>query len=209
MFCPKCGKELAPDAAFCPACGAKVEMQAPAAEPAPAQQPDPAPAQQPAPAPAPAPVNVKLPPIPELIQWGVAVLAFIFSLLPIFKYAVSVWGMSYSESFTILTGNMFSLNFLLGMAKIFTIINIFIFAAYVVTRFLDINKYVKLPFDLKKLAPLAYFGLMAVTVVFILIGSLIATGCRPAFCWYVEFILCAAGWVMILKPDLLDKIFKK
>ena len=201
MFCPKCGIELAPDAAFCPACGAKIE--APAAEAAAPQKEEVA--AKPAPkAAAPRKIELTLT-TAELVSWGVALLSFMLMLMPNWK--ISTWGTS--QTYSVLINNIFQAQALLGLAKVLTIINIFVFALCFITRFVDADKCIKASFSIKKILPFVFYGIQALNILFVFIGSLIMSAGRPACCWYLGLLTCACGILLTIKPDLLDKMFKK
>lgn len=197
MFCPKCGTELPDGSQFCPACGAQLGAQAP---------------QQAAPQQGAAGSNAsgafKVPDAFKLILLAWTTLVFIFGFLPLFGYSYSGFGYSASESFSILHSHMFDANVLLGFAKIFMIIDIIIFVVYVVSQFIDFNQFLKLPFNVAEKSPLIYYCVYAVSMLFTLIGSIIEEGFHPAACWYIAVVLCACGFFLILKPDLVKSWFK-
>lgn len=199
MFCPKCGAQIPDGSAFCPTCGEQFNAQ-------PQEQPAPAP-QQPAKAPA-----FAVPPVKTLVKLGIALLAFIFGFLPWFSIGASYFGISYSESFSILTGSMFSLSVILGFAKIFMIIAIIVFFVHVAAQLVDFNKFVKLPIKVSEVSPLCYFGLYDLALLLNLIGSFTAAAgeegisSHPAVCWFFALIFGVCGTLVTLKPDLLDKV---
>ncbi|MBQ6552366.1 MAG: zinc-ribbon domain-containing protein [Clostridia bacterium] len=195
MFCPKCGMELPDGSQFCPACGAQLGAQTPAATEAAKPAGNAAGA-------------FKLPDVYHLIVMGWTLLVFIFGFLPLFGYSYDYgFGYSGSESFSILHSHMFDANVLLGFAKIFMIISIIIFVVYIVSQFIDFNQLLKIPFNVAEKSTLAYYCVYAVSMLFTLIGAIIESGFHPAACWYIATILCAAGFFLILKPDLVKSWF--
>ena len=115
---------------------------------------------------------------------------------------------------------------MLGFTKVLLILNIIVFIAYMVTEFVDVKKFVpalaNLKFDISKLASLAFYGLMAIALVFGLIGTFtvesvssygIESSFSISFGWVITFIFTAAGLVNIFMPELLknllDKVAKK
>lgn len=187
MFCPKCGATLPDGSQFCPACGAQLGAPAP-------QQQYAQPAAQ-------KPLNLN---IGKLSTLFVAALCFIFGFLPLISAGISV-GLFYSEY----GFGMFDINALLGIAKIFLIIQIVVFAVYLISQFIDINKYINLPFKLSEKMPLIYFCIYGLTMILALIGCIIQKGVSPAVCWYFAVVFCACGFVLALKPNLLDGLIKK
>ena len=195
MFCPKCGMELPDGSQFCPACGAQLGAQAP---------------QQAAPQQGAKPAGIiTIPKVGTLTAMFAALLCFIFGFLPLFGYSFSDYGYSYSDSYSILHSHMFDLNALFGIAKILMIIQIVVFVVYLVSQFIDINKYVNLPFKLSEKMPLIYFCTFALSLLFTLIGCIIEKGVSPAVCWYFAAVFCACGFVLVLKPDLISGLVKK
>lgn len=193
MFCPKCGAQIPDGSAFCGSCGEKFNTQ-------PQDQPK-----------AQAPVQLKMPPLATTIKFGVAILAFIFGFLPWFKYSFDYFGVSASESFSVFTSGMFELSALLGLAKILMIISIIVFIIFIASQFIDFNKFVQLPFSVKEKAPVAYYVVYAVALIFTLIGCFTCAtggfgGVSPAACWYISLVICAAGLAITFKPALLDNI---
>lgn len=191
MFCPRCGAELPDGSQFCHVCGAQLGAQAPADPQTPV-------------APQTAPKPFALPKISKLIEMSLALMCFIFGFLPIIHIGISI-GLFYSEfGFTV-----FDINALLGIAKILLIIQIIVFFVYLPSQIIDVNKFIKLPFKLSKKMPLIYFCVYGLTMLFTLIGCIIETGVSPAVCWYFAVIFCACGFLLALKPDLIDGLIKK
>ncbi len=192
MFCPKCGMELPDGSQFCPACGAQLGAQAPAP-------------QQAAPA---AGSSFKMPKAAKLLEMFFALMCFIFGFLPTIH--VSVFG--YGDSGSIFSAG-FSFNALTGIAMILLIFQILAFLLYLVSQFVDLNKYLNLPFNVKEKMPVIYFGLYAAVMLFTFIGALIGPGegisGSPAVCWYFAVVFCICGFVLVFKPDILDSIIKK
>lgn len=206
MYCENCGTQLQDGATFCSNCGYQFNAQA----------------QQPV---APSPLAggiVKIPGISALISAGIALLTFIFSFLPMIGYSVEYGGRTaYSDSYGIFSdavsalidGDNGRISFFLLFAKIFCILGIVVFLAYIATLFVDFKKLLPaLKLDIDKLASIAYFGVMALFVLCILIGGVssesgfgASASLHPAVCWYFELIFVAAGCVLAIKPDLLAK----
>ena len=232
MFCSKCGNQLNDGVAFCGACGnpvvqASVEQQQPVAQ-TPAQEPDiQAPVQPPIQQsdtqtpvqPTPTAQNtvslpdgfVTIPKISEFIVLGLAALMFIFMLLPWFKYGISFWGVSYTEHFSIFTGDVFEWSALIGIAKIFGIINIIVFIVYALLQFFDVRKLIPaIPenIDLKKYSAYAFGGIYVLEWLFTLIGMIATKYVGLSPCFVVAFVFAAAFAVAVLMPNLLDKLLK-
>ena len=200
MFCPKCGIELPDGSQFCPACGAQLGAQAPAPQAAPQQVQTAAGGN--------AQTSIKLPGTAKLLTMFFALMSFIFGFLPLVH--VSYGG--YGDSGSIFSCG-FSFNALTGIAMILLIFQIVAFLLYIVSQFVDFNKYLNLPFNASEKMPVVYFGLYAAVLLFTFIGSLVGPGYgisgSPAVCWYFAVVFCACGFVLVFKPDLLDSIVKK
>lgn len=205
-FCYKCGKELDPDSVFCPACGAnqKAADEAPASPEVPAS-----PKASDAPA---TPIKTDsipfaVPSMKKLIAIGATFIAFLFSVIfNWWKVSYSGYGLSYSEGFSIFHSNMFSLNFFMGFAKIFAILSVIAFIVYAVSAFVDLSKFVKLPFDVKKMSKLAYFGTLAAALLFALIGIIIEEFVGISFGWFIILIFGAVAAVLEF-TDIFSKYF--
>ena len=195
MFCPKCGAQLPDNSQFCSSCGSSI-AQAPSA-----------------PAAHSAPAGLKLSGVKfdlyTVIKLAIAVLTMLFGILPTWKLSIEMFGFSESKSFSILHSEMFDVNALLGIGKIFMIIAIILFVVSAAAQFVDFNKFVPVKFDIKEKASLAFYLVFAFSLILIFIGSVTEKFCGPAVCWFFAAIFCAAGIVLYFKPDLLEKIIKK
>ncbi|MBR5272913.1 MAG: zinc-ribbon domain-containing protein [Clostridia bacterium] len=202
MFCSKCGTELVEGAAFCASCGQPVGQ--PVVNQTTVEQP----VEQPiAPAPS-ANINNDIFALPNIAGWikiGISVLMFIFMFCPWFKF--SFWGLS--ETFTIFTKNLFDLSFFIGLAKVFAIINIFVFVIYAALRFIDIKKIIPaLPqnIDFKQYSEYAFGGVYALQWVLTLIGIIATEYVGITVCLILAFVFTAAFAVTVFKADIVDGI---
>jgi len=189
MFCPKCGVELPDGSAFCASCGQ--QLAAPAAAPAAEKNVQ---------------VSIKMPSTATLVKLGVALIAFIFTF-------ISWWSLSFmgysGGSYSILKDGMFDANFFLGFAKVFAIIDIVLFVIYIAAQFIDFNKLIKLPFNVKELSGKVYYAVYIAALVFCLIGILIESFVGIGFGWFIGFVFAALGLVLEVKPDIFDSLIKK
>ena len=187
MFCPKCGVQLPDGSAFCAACGEKL---APVATPA-------APAEQKS-----VQISVKMPPVATLVKLGIALVAFIFTF-------ISWWNLAGYKSFNVLVGDIFEVSALLGIAKIFVIIDIVLFALYLISQFVDFNKFLNLPFNVKETVGKAYFAVYFAALLFCLIGIIATKWVGISFGWFIGFVFAGLGLVLEVKPDAFDGLIKK
>lgn len=219
MFCSKCGTQLNDDAVFCSACGnAVAQPQTAPAEQTPVESPVTPVEQTPVKeTPASPAVNalpnglVTIPKLSELVVFGVSVLMFIFMFLPWFKYGFEFFGTGYYEHFSIFASSMFELSALIGIAKIFGIINIIVFVVYALLRFIDITKLVPaIPagIDLKKYSAYAFGGIYALEWVLTLIGIIATEYVGISVCLIFALVFAAAFIVATVKPDIVDNLFK-
>ncbi len=188
MFCPKCGVELPDGSSFCASCGEK--LAAPAAAPAAEKNVQ---------------VSVSMPSTATLVKLGVALVAFIFTFIS--WWSIKVYG--FGTSYSILKSGVFDVNFFLGLAKIFAIIDIILFVVYVASQFIDFNKFIKLPFNVKELSGKAYYAVYVAALVLCLLGIIIEKYVGIGFGWFFGLILAGAGLVLEVKPDILGGIIKK
>ncbi len=204
MFCSKCGTKLEDSAAFCSACGNRVGAIEPQVTESVAQTPVAEPVAQ-------TPVAntgnsfLTLPDVAGWIKIGVSVLMFIFMFCPWFRF--SFWGLS--ESFTIFTKNLFELSFFIGLAKVFAIINIFVFVIYAVLQFIDVKKIIPaLPqdIDFKKYSVYAFGGVYALQWVLTFIGIIATEYVGITVCLILALVFAAAFAVSVFKPDVVDGI---
>ena len=240
MFCSKCGAQLPDDSKFCPACGAAVEApEAPKAEEAPKATPEVKETPEATATPAvsgskkfgPAPLGVmktfgaknafRLPNIAGFVMLGITAIVFFLSTMNLWRANVvnPYTGQKLKYAYTIFEDNLFDLSALLGFAKIFMILSLIFALACFAYFFIDFTKLIgdKIPQKLFDFLPLAYFGLVAVSLFFTFIGSLSVTDvgvkCGPTFGWFLTFLFCAGGVVFTIMPGLLDtivgKIYKK
>lgn len=215
MFCQNCGTNVADDAAFCHVCGYQFGTDSQPIDPAQPYQPV-APSQL-------ATGPIRIPGLSKLISAGIALFAFIFSFLPLISYSMSYsmfgktggesksYGVLSSETSSFFEGMNDGLPFFLVLARIFLIVGIVLFVAYIASLFVNIKSFVPaLKLDIDKLAPIVYFGVMALFVLCTLIGCIssemgMTVSSYPGICWYFELIFVAAGCVLAIKPDLLAK----
>ena len=230
MFCPKCGAQLPEDSKFCPVCGAAMEAtEAPKAAEAPKAPEAPQPTS-----------NVKpvigsmktvgpkgafrIPDILGFIALGIATLASFFSYMPLWKAVAKAAGQKSKMTFSVFEDGAFDASFLVGFAKIFMILNILIAVAYFAYFFIDFVKLTnnKIPQKLMNFLPLAYWRTYASSLLFLLFGTFHVTSqynmggivnYRPAFCWYLALMICAAGIVLFFVPGpfakIVDNVTKK
>ncbi len=198
MFCGKCGRQI-PDGTVCPC-----------------QQSQEQPAQQAAPA---AKSEFKLS-LGTLVSLGLAILTFIFHFInwysvdyfggfgPFKGLTISFMGMSE-------TASLWDITAVMGIAAILVWVNLFVFVLMVAVQFVDFKKLIPAiepvlsKIDLKKILPLAWYGIMLLALVFGFLGILIdeATGFGAG--WFLTLIFAALGFVNAIKPQLLDGILAK
>jgi len=218
MFCSKCGTQLNDDAAFCSACGNQVAqsqeatVQTPVETPVtPVEQTDvQAPPATPAANALPSGI-FSVPKLPELVVLGISFLMFIFMFLPWFKFGMKIFGTGYFEHFSIFRSGVFELSALIGIAKIFGIINIIVFIVYAALRFIDIRKLVPaIPenLDLKKYSTYAFGGLYALQWIFTLLGIIATEYVGISICLIFALVFVAAFAVATFKPEIVDNLFK-
>lgn len=159
----------------------------------------------------------------KLIGLGIALLSFIFLFVKMIsvKAEMESFNISQSESTNIFGKGMFDTSFFYGFAKIFAILAIIVFIVYVAISITNVKDLIpQIKFDLDKIVPIAYFGLICGIVLFVLIGGFTAGGeemdmlkafgadvsFRPAIAWYFELIFGACGMIYTLCPSVVDKI---
>ena len=201
MFCPKCGTTLPDGSLFCPKCGAQLNAPAP-------QQSAPQYYNQPAPQKT-AQVSVNIPNAAKFVTMFFALMCFIFGFLAL----VHTKGGGNASLFD---GSAFDVNAMLGIGKVLMIINIVVFAVYLISQFVNLNKFLAIPFNMSEKMPVVYFGVYAVALLFVFIGSLIGfssggykVSMMPAVCWYFAVVFCICGFVFVFKPEIISNIIKK
>lgn len=219
MFCSKCGTKLNDDAVFCSECGNRVAQpqEAPASE-APTQAPtdnsgnysfnDNTPSSTDDSAPLMSFANgaVKIPNKFDLIGVGLAIITFIFMLLP----WLDIWGL---ESVGMLREGMFDVSAMFGLAKVVCIINIILFIAYLIAQFVDVKKFVpQIPehIDLKKFSAYAFIGGCVLQWIFALLGRMTNDYyIELTACFVIAIIFVAAFAVTVFKKDLVEELLGK
>ncbi len=155
--------------------------------------------------------------ISTLIGYGIGLLSFFFTLvLPWYSTGNSYFSIEYgpyagpsvlgqSASFSDIDAP------LLLIVQIFSIINIIVFIASAITKFVDVKKFVPQleKIDIKKHTTLAYYGILAVSLVFGFIGALALESTSPAIGWYFALVFAAAGIVNFFKPEILKNLLKE
>ena len=214
MFCPKCGTTLQDGSQFCPKCGAQLGAPAPQ-QPAP-QQPvqqqyynQPAPQQYYQQPQRTAQVSVNVPNAAKFVTMFFALMCFIFGFLSL----VHAKG---GNDASLFDGNAFNVNAMLGIGKVLMIIQIVVFAVYLISQFINLNKFLAIPFSMSEKMPIVYFGVYAVALLFVFIGALIGmsgygqkVSMSPAVCWYFAVVFCICGFVFVFKPEIVSNIIKK
>ena len=189
MKCPTCGNEIPNDSLVCPTCGGVIDK--PEAQSA--------------------RVFIK-PDITTIIILALATLTFIFGYLPLVVFVLDMGITSVSESFSILANGYanYASSAPLVIAKIFMLFSIFIFPVFVASKLLNLNKLLKLSLSgsntISKWAPVVYYGLYAVALLFTLIGVLAVQNFHLAVCWYFALVFSAAGFVVAFMPNLVKNI---
>ena len=134
----------------------------------------------------------KLPTYRELLSLAFATIIFILAFTPYIDMGPSV-SMLAIKAFTL--GDA-----LLGIAKIFNIISLFIYIGYVAVSFIDLG----IPSAIKKFIPLGFYGLFCFSQLFVFIFCIANKGVTMGAAWYVimAFLACAVVY------ELVPKLFK-
>ncbi len=198
MFCPKCGAKLPDSARFCNTCGNPIGSQSPAAEQTQHYTPPPRKPAKP----------FALPSFTERALLFYTFTMFIFSFFGWFR----VSGMS--ELYSLFSGNLFNGSAILGIAKVFIIIDVFVFLGYAFFSYVNINKtgYGVSSADLKRICGIVYYGVYIFCLFFTLIGALTTGGggiLVISSVWYLALLGSVAGFVATLMPNLLNRLFRQ
>ena len=193
MFCPKCGAQLPDGVKFCNVCGNQLSG-------APAVQQQYAPA-----APKPA-APFKLPGLVDRFVLSFSLVMFIFMFLGWFRISNIA-----APTFSLFSGNLFDINALFGIAKIVSILNVFVFLGYVFFTYVNINKtgYGVSSAFLKRLCGIIFYGAYLFNVLFTLIGAVTENGYTVSAIWYFALLGGALGFVMVMLPGLVRKFIKE
>lgn len=200
MFCPKCGAQLNDGARFCNVCGNQLSGA-------------PAPQQQYAPVPRKPAKPFRLPDLADRFVLAYTFVMFIFMFFGWFRVSGG------SDTYSLFSGNMFDLSALIGIAKIVSIINVFVFAGYAFFSYVNINKtgYGLSSAFLKRLCGIIFYGAYLFSVLFTFIGALTAGESAYGYSveytvsavWYFALIGGIIGFVMVLLPGLVKKFVKE
>ena len=191
MFCSKCGKQI-PEGGTC-----SCEQAAPAVPKA---------------APAMGSLFLKFN-VGKIVSMSITTLVFFFTLVTSWYKADS----SFISSFIDLKFGPYGgaplgdVSGLLVVVKIFMIINIFVFIAYLATNIINVGALVPAlkGIALGRLTHLAYYGIQIFCLIFGLIGALAADGYAMAGGWWVGLIFTIIGVVVLLMPGLVSGISGK
>ncbi len=205
MFCTKCGKQL-PENGVCDCESAKVNEQ-----PAQTQASQPPVQPQASQAPKQAPTlyfNVPKFTVDKIVT--LASTALVFLLHFISWYSASVYGVnvgSFGPYGGFFTTDLSDISVILAVAKVFLIINVFVFLARIAFEFIDLKKlFPTASFDLIKLLNLAFYGLLALSLLVGLIGIISTKGVGFGAGWWLTLIFGAIGGALNLVPNLLSKL---
>lgn len=194
MFCSKCGKQI-PDGSTC-----SCEQAAPAVPKA-----------------APAIGNLLLKfNGAKITSMAITTLVFFFTLITSWYKADSSFidlkfGPYGGPSFMGNSAPLSDVSGLLVLVKVFMIINIFVFIAYLATNIINVGALVPAlkGIALGRLTHLAYYGIQIFCLIFGLIGALTADECAMAGGWWVGLIFTIIGVVVLLMPGLVSNISGK
>ena len=103
-----------------------------------------------------------------------------------------------NRSVSMLSVEAFQVSALLGIAKLFNIIALVLYLGYVAISFMDLG----LPAIIKKIAPLAFYGLFAFSQLFVFIFSVANRGITMGAAWYIMMACLALAVVFQLVPSL-------
>lgn len=131
----------------------------------------------------------KLPTYRELLSLAFATILFILAFVPYIDGNVSL---------SMLAIETFQASALLGIAKIFMMIALIGYIGYVAVSFMDLG----IPSSLKKLIPLCYYGLYALSQLFVFIFCLAQKGATMGAGWYVIMAFLGLAIVYQLVPSL-------
>lgn len=194
MFCSKCGKQI-PEGGTC-----SCEQAAPAAPKA---------------APAMGSLFLKFN-VGKIVSMSITTLVFFFTLITSWYKADSglidlKFGPYGGPSFMGYSSPLSDVSGLMVLVKVFMIINIFVFLAYLASNIINLGALVPAlkGIALGRLTHLAYYGIQIFCLIFGLIGALTADECAVAGGWWVGLIFTIIGVVVLLMPGLVSGISGK
>lgn len=180
MFCPNCGNQLPDGAQFCNKCGASIGGAAPNKAPR-AKKP------------------FALPTESEKFKLVFNLVAALFIFLPWIRGEGTQSGISF------IGGLMFDVNALYGICKIFLILGLVAFAAYVAASYIDLAKFGMESALIKTFALLGFYGAYALSILFSFIGAFVkdfgyydATTLNTV--WYFALVIAVVGALINFIP---------
>lgn len=202
MYCTKCGKQL-PESGVCDCQAAQVNEQP--VQPQNAQSP----VQPQAPKQAPT-LYFSVPKftVEKIVTLASTVLVFLLHFISWYK--VSAYGVSMG-SFGPYGGYLFAdlsdISGILVVAKVFLILNVFVFLARIAFEFIDFKKLLPTAnFNLLKVLNLAFYGLLALAVLVGLIGVIATENVGLGAGWWLTLIFGAVGGALNIVPNLMGKV---
>ena len=174
MFCPKCGNQLPDGAQFCNKCGASLGGAAPYKAPR-AKKP------------------FALPTECEKFKLIYNLVAALFVFFPLYVT-------SYGGATSALGGGMFDINACFGIVKIFFILGLVAFGAYVAASYVDLSKFGLESASIKTFGLLGFYGAYALNILLSFIGCIIEKGITMGVAWYFALIIVGIGAVINFVP---------
>lgn len=102
---------------------------------------------------------------------------------------------------------------LLGFTKVLAIISVVISCLYIISQIVDVEKIIpglkKFKFGFYRLFGLVYYGLLTLTALFAIIGSIASDACDPTVRVFFLFVLFGVAVVKFALPKFYNGIVKK
>ncbi len=188
MLCNKCGQQIPDGSVACPACGAPLKSADPQSRPAPRVK------------------GVRLNgflSLTDLVFLAVSFLCFVFGFLP--------WIGALGTSVSLVSGSMFSVSAMLGIAKIFLVLSVLFYPFCLASFVTDLNRvFTKIRLRFSLFAPLAYFGIYFLALFFTFLGAVATDGVYPGWAWYFSLLFCGAGFaVLFFLREKMNEWFRR